>query len=221
MPVATCHPIRRGMAGSKPVPATPPATPPATTTAAAAIATSVEILQSHLEFVLDERVGALNGDQRRFLDVAARHGRLLARLSEDLETVALAEIGILEPEWAPCDLGDLVQEAIRQVWPIAAVARKPIDFRVPEPVWVVGDAKQIGRAAVEVLELALHSAARESTVRVFVAPVALEVSYEGDPPADDALALYLVRAVAAAHGGRFASEDEDGSIRLSLSLLAE
>jgi hypothetical protein len=50
--------------------------PPATRTAAAAIASSVEILQSHLEFVLDERVGALNADQRRFLDVAARGGGL-------------------------------------------------------------------------------------------------------------------------------------------------
>jgi signal transduction histidine kinase len=195
--------------------------PPATRTAAAAIASSVEILQSHLEFVLDERVGALNADQRRFLDVAARHGRLLARLSEDLETLALAELGNLEPEWAPFDLSAVAEDALRQVWPVAAISRKPIELRAPEPVWVVGDSKHIARAAVELLELAVRSAARESAIRFFAAPVALEVFYQGELPADDALALSLVRAVATAHGGTFSSEEEDGSVRLSLSLVVE
>jgi signal transduction histidine kinase len=195
--------------------------PPATRTAAAAIAASVEILQSHLEFVLDERVGPLSADQRRFLDVAARHGRLLARLSEDLETLALAEVGHLEPEWAPCDLAVIAEEALRQVWPLAAISRKPIELRAAEPVWVVGDAKHIGRATLELLELAVRSAARESTIRLFAAPVALEVSYEGEPPPEEALALCLVRAVATAHGGSFVREEEDGSVRFSLSLVVE
>jgi len=198
---------------------TAPHAPPATTTAAAAIASSVEVLQSHLEFVLDERVGPLNGDQRRFLDVAARHGRLLARLSEDLETLALAEIGGLEPAWAPCDLAEVGAEALRQAWPVAAILRKRIEFLAPEPVWVVCDQKHVGRAVAEMLELAVHSAARESTVRLYAAPVALDVSYDGDPPPDEALALSLVRAVAAAHGGAYSCREEDGLVQLSLSLL--
>jgi len=196
--------------------------PPATRSATAAIAEEVEILQSHLEYVLDERLGALNEDQRRFLDIAARHGRLLARLSEDLETLALAEVGRLEPQWAPCDLAAIAEDALRGAWPLAALSHKQIELRAPEPVWVLADAKQLHRAAVELFELAVRSAAPEGVVRAFAGPVALQVSYQGEPPAEDDLTLALVRAVASAHSGCFALERQpDGSVRLSLSLVLD
>jgi len=194
---------------------------PATTSAADAIASHVEILQSHLEFVLDERVGPLSVDQRRFLALAARHGRLLARPSEDLETLARAEAGRLEPEWAPCDLAAIAADALRQVSPAAAIRHKQIELRAAKPVWAVGAAKHVGRAALELVELAVWLAAAESSVRVFAAPVLLEVSYEGPPPAGDELPLSLVRAVATAHGGAFVCEGSGGSVRLCLSLVPE
>lgn len=189
--------------------------------AAAAIAGSVEILQSHLEFVLDERVGALNADQRRFLDVAARHGRRLGRLVDDLETLALVETGGLDTDWAPCDLEALAGDAVREVWPAACVVRKPIEIVAPGPVWAVGDGPRVRRVVVELLELAVLSAAPESSIRVVVVPVGIQVAYEGDAPLEDALALSMARAVADMHGGTFSANEDDGSVLLSLSLLAE
>jgi hypothetical protein len=77
------------------------------------------------------------------------------------------------------------------------------------------------RAAVELLEVAVRCASPESTIRVVVAPVAVEIAYEGDRPPEDSLVVCLVRAVAECHGGTFSGADEDGSVRLTLSLLGE
>ena len=59
-------------------------------------------------------------------------------------------------------------------------------------------------------------------LRLFAAPVALEVSYEGSSPAEDELVLCLVRAVASSHGGTLIHEEEPGGrARLSLSLVLD
>ncbi len=66
------------------------------------------------------------------------------------------------------------------------------------------------------------AAIAESVVRLFAAPVVLEASYEGSSPAEDDLALGLVRAVASAHGGSSTHEEEPrGTVRLSLSLVLD
>src|ERR671923_812663 len=85
----------------------------------AAMAAAAETLQSHLEFVLDERAGSLTPEQRRFLDVALRYGDRLVHLVEDMRLIALAEAGELDLVWSRFDLASTARAVAEQVWPIA------------------------------------------------------------------------------------------------------
>lgn len=181
----------------------------------AAMTSAAETLRSRLEFVLDERAGALTPEQRRFLDGAVRYGERLVRLAEDMHTVALAESGELETSPQGFDLVEVAREAVEQVWPVAHVEGKPIELRHDEPVWIEADKKWISRTVLELLNDVLDVASSGNQVRVSVVSTGLEVAYTGDElPAESSLAL--AEAMARLHGGELIVCDAGGAVSLAL-----
>lgn len=187
------------------------------TSATAAMATAAETLQSHLEFVLDERVGGLNAEQRRFLDVAVRHGDRLVRLVEDMRAVALAEAGELELSLGRVDLAGVAQSALEHAWPIAHVEGKTIELRSEGPVPVLADLRWIERAVLGLLVDAVEAAPQGSTVTLAVGEGLLELAYEGEHLPSE-VAVALADAIACVHGGELAVARDGGTVALSLRL---
>lgn len=187
------------------------------TSTTAAMAAAAETLQSHLEYVLDGRVGELTSDQRRFLDVAVRYGDRLVRLAEDMRTVALAEAGELEPAYARFDLVRTVQGVVEHAWPAAHVEGKSVGVQHDGPVWVDGDEKRVVRALQGLVADAVDLAQPGTYVTLVVRDGGVEIAYEGDKePAGSGLALG--EAIARLHGGELSLRAADGTIFLGLSL---
>jgi two-component system, OmpR family, sensor histidine kinase AdeS len=185
----------------------------------AAMASAAETLQSHLEFVLDERVGSLNPDQRRFLDVALRYGDRLVRLVEDMRTIALAESGELDVVWSRFDLAATTHAVAEQVWPVAHVEGKTLDVHHEGPVLVDADERRLARALLALVSDAVDLARPGTTVTMAVRDGKLELTYEGDePPSETALAL--AEAIAGLHAGDVSLRVDSGTVALGLRLEA-
>jgi signal transduction histidine kinase len=185
----------------------------------AAMAAAAETLQSHLEFVLDERVGSLTADQRRFLDVALRYGDRLVRLAEDMRTTALAEAGELEVVWSRFDLAATAESVVEQVWPVAHVEGKSLDVRHDGPVWVDADERRVTRMLLTLASEAVDLARIGTRVTIEVDETGLELTYESDElPSDTALAL--ADAVAGVFAGDLSVRVDSGIVALGLRLEA-
>src|SRR5919108_500151 len=182
----------------------------------AAMAAAAETLQSHIEFVLDERVGGLNDDQRRFLDVAVRYGDRLVRLVEDMRTVALGESGELEASWSRFDLAACVRAAADQVWPVAHVEGKRLGVHHEGPVWVDGDEGRVARAVLALLTDAVDAAPAGTAISVSVDEGAVGLVYEGDAPSE--LAPALAETIAALHGGDLTVRASDDAVAIGFRL---
>jgi hypothetical protein len=189
---------------------------------AAAMWADAEVLQSHLELVLDERIGPLTPDQKRFLDVAARHGQRIAKLADDLELVALAKRGDLELEWAWCDLVQLATEARDRAWPIAHIGCKPIEIRSADRVWVIADGRHLGRALHELVDVAVEAASLGTTVDLLVREDMVEISYESESfPEQTEPGLAVAESLVTALGGTLSIERLAERVVLSANLLRE
>ena len=185
----------------------------------AAMAAAAETLQSHLEFVLDERVGSLTPEQRRFLDVALRYGDRLVRLVEDMRMIALAESGELEVVWSHFDLAATAGTVAEQVWPIAHVEGKGLEVEHEGPVLVDADERRVARALFALLADAVDLAPAGTTVSLVVADGGVELTYEGDQaPSETTLAL--AEAVVGLHAGDVSLRTDSGSVRVALTLEA-
>lgn len=196
----------------------PSAVERAASSTTAAMSAAAETLQSHIEFVLDERVGALNDDQRRFLDVAVRYGDRLVRLVEDMRTVALTGSGELEESWSRFDLAACVLRAVEQVWPVAHVEGKRLGVQHEGPVWVDADEGRVARAVLGLLTDAVDAAPSGTAIAVSVEEAFVELAYEGEPPSE--LALALAEAIAALHGGDLTVRVADEAVAIGLRLEA-
>lgn len=187
--------------------------------AAAAMWAAAEVVQSHLEFVLDERVGPLTPDQKRFLDVAARHGQRITKLAEDLELVTLARRGDLEFDFARCDLVQLAAEARDRIWPIAHAASKRIELGSTDSVWVTTDASRLGRALCELVDFAVGAASDGATIELVVQEDGVEIAYESDSlPEQNDLGLAVAESLVVALGGTLTLELLAERVVLSASL---
>ena len=184
--------------------------------------TAAESLQSHLELVLDERVGALSQDQRRFLDAAFRYGRHLLRLVDDMRAVALAEAGALVLEWTYCDVAALVEHAVGAVWPIAHVGGKKIEVHQEGQARAIADASHLGRALVLLLDHAVDAAPSGTTIGIRASSSEVEITFEDTAVPDEASpSLAFAGAIARAHGGELVVGSEGGTVTVSLSLAAD
>jgi|SRR5215210_6116745 len=185
----------------------------------AAMAAAAETLQSHLEFVLDERAGSLNAEQRRFLDVALRYGDRLVRLVEDMRTVALAESGELEVVWSRFDLSATVHGVAEQVWPVAHVEGKAIEVRHEGEVWVDADERRVARALIGLVVDAVELSRPGGTVAIEVRDGTIELTYAGQELPSDA-AVALAEAIAGLHAGSVSIGSAGGKVALGWTLQA-
>jgi signal transduction histidine kinase len=174
-------------------------------------------VRTHLEFVLDERVGSLTSDQRRFLDLGWRHSRRLTKLAEDFRDVVRASSGKLTLDRGPCDIALLVEQAVELVWPVAFAEKKAIEVRVVGKTGIDADRTLLGRALSEVFDYAVQMALDQSLIDIQVEGPAIEIAYEAEEaPAEDELALVLANAIAGLHGGRLTTKAVGTHMTMSL-----
>lgn len=190
--------------------------------AAEAMALANQSVRTHLEFVLDDRVGSLTPDQRRFLDLGWRHSRRLTKLVEDFRDVARASAGELTLDRGPCDMALLVEQAVELVWPVAFAEKKAIEVKVVGKTGVEADRNLLGRALSEVLDYAVQMALHESLIDVQVDGPGIEIAYEAEePPAEHELGLVLADAIASLHGGGLTTKATDTHMTMALLFAGE
>jgi signal transduction histidine kinase len=179
-------------------------------------------VRTHLEFVLDERVGPLTSDQRRFLDLGWRHSRRLTKLAEDFRDVVRASTGELSLDRGPCDMALLVEQAVEVVWPVAFAEKKAIEVRIVGKTGIDADRILLGRALSEVFDYAVQMALGQSLIDIQVEGPAIAIVYEAEePPAEDELALVLADAIARLHGGALTTKATDTKMTMALLFAGE
>jgi signal transduction histidine kinase len=185
---------------------------------AEAMALANQSVRTHLEFVLDERVGSLTPDQRRFLDLGWRHSRRLTKLADDFRDVVRASAGKLTLDRGPCDMALLVEQAVELVWPVAFAEKKAIEVRIVGKTGIEADRTLLGRALSEVFDYAVQMALGESLIDIQVEGPAIKIAYEAEEaPAEDELALVLASVIAGLHGGGLTTTATD--TRMTMTLL--
>jgi signal transduction histidine kinase len=184
----------------------------------AAIAADAGAVRSHLEYVLDEHAGALEPDQRRVLEAAWRNSRRIVKFAEDLRDLALAEAGELPLSLGVCDLGQVVAEAVRTSWPVAAAGHTTIDLEVEGRPRPEGDPVQLARVVSALVEHAVEHATPGTTIAAHASDTGLTLDFATETsPLDDPLGLALASAVAKLHGGRLFVEPGEGRTTLTLT----
>ena len=189
---------------------------------AEAMALANESVRTHLEFVLDERVGSLTSDQRRFLDLGWRHSRRLTKLADDFRDVVRASAGELTLDRGPCDMALLVEQAVELVWPVAFAEKKAIEVRIVGKTGIEADRTLLGRALSEVFDYAVQMALDQSLIDIQVEGPAVELAYEAEEaPAEDELALVLASLIAGLHGGGLTTTATDTHMTMTLLFAGE
>jgi signal transduction histidine kinase len=189
---------------------------------AEAMALANQSVRTHLEFVLDERVGSLTSDQRRFLDLGWRHSRRLTKLADDFRDVVRASAGKLPLDHGPCDIALLVEQAVELVWPVAFAEKKAIEVRIVGRTGIDADRILLGRALSEVFDYAVQMALDQSLIDIKVEGPAIEIAYEAEEaPGEDELALVLANAIADLHGGGMTTTATDTHMTMSLRFSGE
>jgi len=202
--------------------------------------TPLAVLQGTLEGMLD---GIYPRDNEH-LALSLEETKTLARLIDDLRTLATAESAGLSLTKAPVDLAELARDAIAAFHDQAASAGVTLAFAEepgPPPI-VEGDAERVRQVLGNLIGNALRYTPRRGTVRLRCYPagaggVGLAVEDTGTGISADALphvfdrfykskesrgtglGLAIARSLVEAHGGTIAAESEPGrgtSIRIVL-----
>jgi signal transduction histidine kinase len=181
---------------------------------------NLELLQASLQ-------APEHGEEEEMIESALRSSKRMSRLVSDLLLLARADSGRVS-ERTPCDLAEVVKGAIGEIEPVAD--GHSLTLTGAAPVKLTGNADELHRMVLNLLENAIHHTPRGTSVDVSLAQgagkVTLEVSDNGPGippdlseqvfdrfvraagPADTAgsggtgLGLSIVRAVAEGHGGR-------------------
>jgi signal transduction histidine kinase len=202
----------------------------------------------YLQVLLDGEVGELTAGQSRIAEIAARNAERLERLVDDLIAVAQVQAGGIAAARGPVDLPGLVRERARHASPRATargVSLQVCSGTCPE---VTGDLPALTQMVDHMLEHAVMFSMPGGRIEVRVLPgrrggVDIEVWDDGmtmgadDLPAlmdgrtaaggasprallASRIGLYLVRAVAEAHGGTACASGDGASTTLTVSLPA-
>jgi two-component system OmpR family sensor kinase/two-component system sensor histidine kinase BaeS len=182
--------------------------------------TPLTAMQGRLEGILDGVYAADATHVQQVLDDT----RMLARLVEDLRTLAHSESGTLTLQREPSDVGALVQEVVAMFRVAAETTNVRIAARIPAGVPLLDvDPVRIREVLTNLISNALRYSPAGGTVAIDLEPgatiVALRVSDEGPgiPPADlphifdrfykgassngSGLGLTIARNLMEAHGG--------------------
>jgi two-component system, OmpR family, sensor kinase len=185
------------------------------------ILANLELLHEHLE-----SQGRGSSEDAEMVASALRSSRRMRRLVGDLLLLARADAGRIGAR-AECDLAEIAAAALAEVRPVAD--GREIELRLGEPVPVVGDADELHRLTVNLLDNAVRHTPAGARVDVAVRrdgdeavltvdddgpglPAGMEEQVfarfvRGSGPADlvadggTGLGLAIVRAVAESHGG--------------------
>jgi len=202
--------------------------------------TPLTAIRGYVEALLDAPPGS--GDERRFLEIVARHAWRMERLVQDLLRLARLDAGQEPLERAPCETARLVEGVLAELQPAIEARRQTVRLEIaPEAREVVGDAAKLHDVLRNLLENASNYAPEGSaiTVRAAIEPgwYVLQVLDEGPgiPEADlsrvferfyrvdkarsrdtggTGLGLSIVRHLVDLHGGRVsaANRPEGGAV---------
>lgn len=200
--------------------------------------TPVSVARTAAEVALS-RERRSEDEYRDCLDVVAAQTRRLARIVEDLFTLARADAAALPVELRPLYLDELVAECVKAARVLAAPAGVRVDEDGPRDLEARGDERMLRQMLMNLLDNAVRHTPAGGGVRVDVraSPETFEVAVtDGGPGIPEAeheriferfvrldparpssegagLGLPIARAIAAAHGGTLvlARSDPSGS----------
>ena len=195
-----------------------------------------------LEEMMDQQ-GAEADEERKIVASALHSSRRMRKLVNDLVLLARADANRDSPR-KPCDLSEIVAEAVREVMPMARDHR--IDLEAPEPTVVDGNPDELHRLVVNLVDNAVRHTPSGTNVKVRLdtsdGRAVVEVSDDGPGierglrervfdrfvhghgRADRStggvgLGLAIVRVVAESHGGSARVDDaEAGGARFVVEL---
>jgi signal transduction histidine kinase len=192
--------------------------------------TPLSVLQGRLEGLLD---GVYPRDDA-MLSAVIEETRILARLVEDLRTLANAESGTLTLQKEPTDLAILVQEVVGSFSVEADEREVSVRVAAPPDLPLISiDPLRIREVLVNLLSNALHhtppggvvsmsTAAEDGRARVTVAdtgsgiaagdlPKIFDRFYKGRTSRGSGLGLTIARNLVTAHGGEIRAESRPGA----------
>jgi signal transduction histidine kinase len=204
--------------------------------------TPLSVIQGRLEGFLD---GVYPRDDAR-MEALLDETRLLARLVEDLRTLANAESGALTLHKEPTDVAVLVQDVVDAFGAEATQARVAVQLAVPNDLPLVAvDPLRIREILSNLMSNALRHtpaggaisiAVRGSSGRLLIAvadtgagiapedlPKIFDRFYKGTGSRGSGLGLTIARSLAAAHGGEISAESTVGhgtTITLTLPIVS-
>jgi signal transduction histidine kinase len=213
--------------------------------------TPLTSIRGYLDLVLDGEAGALNPEQRRFLEAVERNSSRLLRLVGDLLFVAQADAGRLALDRQRVELAKVAADCVEAAEP-AADSRSVRLVLSADPVpAIVGDRGRLAQVLDNLISNALKFTPEGGTVDVRTRAddehAMLEVSDTGiGIPAEDqsrlferffrsskaheqaipgtGLGLAIVKAIVEAHSGRIEVESREGegtTFRVRLPLTVE
>ena len=207
--------------------------------------TPLTSILANLELLHDRlRAGGPDDEEHEIVESALRSSRRMRRLVADLLLLARADAGRFGARRA-CDLVEIAEAAVAEVRPVADGHR--LELEADGPVEITGNADELHRLTVNLLDNAARHTPPGTTIEVSVARrdghALLEVADDGPGippgmeeqvfsrfvrgggPADLAvdsgtgLGLAIVRAVAGSHGGDVVvGRSESGGARFTVTL---
>ena len=132
------------------------------------IRTAATVISGYTRILLDERVGSLGPDQRKFLSETERAaGRISCLLDNLLEFASLGRAGKLEIRAEPLQLHDLLNAAVATLRPFWSERdqRVELDLGAAQD-WVLGDPGQLERVFVNLIQNAIRFGPRGQKLRI-------------------------------------------------------
>lgn len=107
--------------------------------------------------------------RRRCLQGAAAEARRMTRLVEDLLQLSRLQAGVMEFEFSPTDLGELVRGTARSFEPRLQEKRVSLDLQTADVPTVMADGERLVQVLVNLLDNALRYSPEGSTITVRLA----------------------------------------------------
>ncbi|MEU0885593.1 ATP-binding protein [Lentzea sp. NPDC005914] len=128
--------------------------------------TPMTSIAGYVELLRDEDGGAINGSQRKMLDIVHRNMARLRGLIEELLLLAKLESDTASTDEKPVDLGELVDGVVEALRPAADVGGVRLDHENARGLVVCGDAAQLDRVLTNLLSNAVKFTPAGGDVRV-------------------------------------------------------